>query len=282
MKRRQTEEIPMHHHSELSDTGVLAKIVTMNDIGFHPVEYVHRDDYYIFGMMIRGSLCCDIDFNTTVVREGELQFISPGQIHRFISGDDFEGWMLIADNSLIGETYKHIFDRLLFRSTVTKASIPEMEELQAIFSIIRNRIHNKADNAVVRNLVSAFIGLFANQFQESCSGQADYSERRVELIISLRRLLDSDLPISHTPSYYAAKLNISTVYLNEIVHSVLGLSTREFIRNEIILRSKRLLYHSGMTVKQIADTLGFEDNAYFTRLFTKATGMSPLKFREHH
>ena len=43
--------------------------------------------------------------------------------------------------------------------------------------------------------------------------------------------------------------------------------------------AKRLLYHTDKSVKEIAFELGYDDYPYFSRLFTKSTGMSALTFR---
>ncbi|WP_231577446.1 helix-turn-helix domain-containing protein [Sphingobacterium sp. IITKGP-BTPF85] len=75
------------------------------------------------------------------------------------------------------------------------------------------------------------------------------------------------------------RLNISTPYLNECVKDVTGYPVSYHIQQRIILEAKRLLYHSDKSVKEIADALGFEDYPYFSRLFSKVTGMSALSFR---
>ena len=60
-----------------------------------------------------------------------------------------------------------------------------------------------------------------------------------------------------------------------------GLSSSQYIKNEIILLAKRELFHTSDSVKEIAYRLGFTDNAYFTRLFTETAGISPNKFRDN-
>jgi YesN/AraC family two-component response regulator len=40
-----------------------------------------------------------------------------------------------------------------------------------------------------------------------------------------------------------------------------------------------LLSYSDKAVKEIATTLGYDDYPYFSRLFTKTTGMTALAFR---
>jgi len=52
------------------------------------------------------------------------------------------------------------------------------------------------------------------------------------------------------------------------------------IKNRLPNSIKRLLAHTKMTVKEIAYSLNYEDDAYFVRFFTKNTGISPLSFRK--
>ena len=70
------------------------------------------------------------------------------------------------------------------------------------------------------------------------------------------------------------------VYLNEAVKEVTGTSATLYIRNELILQAKRLLVYTGLAVKEVSDRLGIDDYAYFTRMFTQTTGISPTTFRQ--
>ena len=46
-----------------------------------------------------------------------------------------------------------------------------------------------------------------------------------------------------------------------------------------MLEAKRLLYYSEQNVKEIAHALGYDDHAYFSRLFKKSESVTPLSFR---
>jgi AraC-like DNA-binding protein len=48
----------------------------------------------------------------------------------------------------------------------------------------------------------------------------------------------------------------------------------------VLTHAKWQLLHTLRPVKEIAREVGFDDELYFSRLFKKATGMSPLHFRE--
>jgi AraC-like DNA-binding protein len=64
------------------------------------------------------------------------------------------------------------------------------------------------------------------------------------------------------------------------VKAVTGKSVSTHIQLRVVLEAKRLLYHSGRSVKEIAGELGYDDYSYFTRLFTKVVGMTPIAFRD--
>ena len=56
----------------------------------------------------------------------------------------------------------------------------------------------------------------------------------------------------------------------------------DYIRYELVLQAKRLLVHTDLAVKEISTRLGIEDCAYFSRIFTQATGVSPSAFRQRN
>jgi AraC-like DNA-binding protein len=91
--------------------------------------------------------------------------------------------------------------------------------------------------------------------------------------------LERDFLTAKRPTEYAQKLNISTSYLNECVKYTTGHPVSFHLQQRVILEAKRFLYYSEKSVKEIADELGYDDYPYFSRLFTKVTGMSALAFR---
>ena len=85
-----------------------------------------------------------------------------------------------------------------------------------------------------------------------------------------------------SPAEYAAALNLSLSYLNEAVKACTGFAVSYWIQYEVILEAKRLLYHTDYNVKEIANELGYEDHAYFSRLFKKMVVQTPVEFRRRY
>jgi AraC-like DNA-binding protein len=106
------------------------------------------------------------------------------------------------------------------------------------------------------------------------------SSRHFEIFLGLRSLLKQHLHEQHLPSFYAEKLCISTGYLNEAVMKTVHMSTQQYIMNETVIQAKRALYTTDDTIQHISWKLGYDDAAYFTRIFTKIAACSPSDFRK--
>jgi AraC family transcriptional regulator, transcriptional activator of pobA len=71
---------------------------------------------------------------------------------------------------------------------------------------------------------------------------------------------------------YADILYVTANYLNKVVKDETGLTAREHIQQKIIAEAKRGLYSSGLSMKEIAFSLGFDDIAHFSKFFKKVCG----------
>lgn len=111
------------------------------------------------------------------------------------------------------------------------------------------------------------------------SKTTDHSSRFDVITKAFKSSLEKNFMNIKSPTAYAEALNISTPYLNECVKTITGYPVSNHIQQRVILEAKRLLYHSDKSVKEIAGELGYDDYSYFTRLFVKVTGMTPLAFR---
>ena len=76
---------------------------------------------------------------------------------------------------------------------------------------------------------------------------------------------------------YAA-INLSAKHLNRISQSAVGKTAGEIILDRVLLEAKRELILQRDSFAQIAHLLGYEDYAYFSRLFKKKTGETPSAF----
>ncbi|MEA5402895.1 helix-turn-helix domain-containing protein [Arcicella sp. DC2W] len=102
----------------------------------------------------------------------------------------------------------------------------------------------------------------------------------VQFLRKFSKLVEQHYKTHHTVADYADMLFITPKNLSKKISLLSKNTPNDIIKDRIILESKRLLAHTTLSVKEIAYSLNYEDDAYFVRFFTKHTGISPTSFRK--
>jgi len=76
------------------------------------------------------------------------------------------------------------------------------------------------------------------------------------------------------------KFYCSRSYVAHTFKREMGKSLPEYINSLRIESAKNMLKNSNMSIVEIASATGFEDRSYFSKCFTKETGMSPKQWRQ--
>ncbi|MGJ1325271.1 helix-turn-helix domain-containing protein [Sphingobacterium faecium] len=244
------------------------------------VRRSHRDNYHSFFLLENGTTVIEIDFQQYTVKPFSILYIHPHQVHRIVALTSVNGSFLRINSKHINPEYLHLLEEL--------APLKPLMVQEDIFSILANsaslclnlseRKNHQLYHSLLKDSCNTLIGVLTSVYLEGAT-PIDKLSRSEQITKAFKAALNRDFVSIKRPSAYALTLNISTSYLNECVKDSTGQPVSYHIQQRIILEAKRLLYHSDQSVKEIADTLGFEDYAYFSRFFTKATGMSALSFR---
>jgi AraC-like DNA-binding protein len=78
----------------------------------------------------------------------------------------------------------------------------------------------------------------------------------------------------------SSAIGVSKNYLSQIFRQELGLSPWECLNRFRVQRAKELLRQTSESITTIAALTGFEDSAYFSRVFHKIVGQSPQAYRQ--
>ncbi len=76
-----------------------------------------------------------------------------------------------------------------------------------------------------------------------------------------------------------SKATPSTPGLRAAVRRVAGCSPKDYLLGIRLGRAKELLAVTELPVAAVARRVGYDDPAYFSRLFTRRVGMAPIRFR---
>ena len=80
-------------------------------------------------------------------------------------------------------------------------------------------------------------------------------------------------------TFYADKLHVSAKYLSSVAKRVSGKSPMRWITESVMQDCYRLLDESDLTVKEIADRLGFPNSSFFGQYFREEAGITPIEYR---
>lgn len=83
-----------------------------------------------------------------------------------------------------------------------------------------------------------------------------------------------------TIDYVATRLSLEPAYFSRKFAEYIGISPKKYILNRRMERAKELLSCSDASIFEIANSVGYEDQFYFCRIFKKMTSLSPSEYRK--
>lgn len=92
-----------------------------------------------------------------------------------------------------------------------------------------------------------------------------------------KQFADENLSIE----FFAAKFNMSSVYLGRIFRKFTSKSVAEFISEVRIEKAKELLASTNLPINEITEKIGLSNVNYFYTIFRKLNGITPAEYRQN-
>ncbi len=112
-------------------------------------------------------------------------------------------------------------------------------------------------------------------------------ERRKDQPNSYQKIVEKTKYLMETNIFSAVNLSdiseqigVSTSKLNEIFKTYTSMTPYQYFIHIKILKAESLLEQKDVSVKEVAYSLGFEDQYYFSRLFKNKTGIAPSNWNK--
>ncbi len=251
------------------------------------IQFPHRHDFYQIVLFTRGGGRHSIDFQQFDVAPHQVYYMAPGQIHTWDFDENADGYLVNFNESFF-TSFCHnphfVRDFPLF-SSISGSSVNTLDmsccgEVEATFAQMLEEFDKKdADFKmdILRGMLSIILVRLSRVVPRSFN--EGVSKHNLVLMRQFEILIEQHFRDKRLPKEYAELMFVTPNHLNALTNSVVGKSAGELIRDRILLEAKRLLVNSDLMISQIAETLNFEDNAYFTRFFKKYLGVTPEAFR---
>ncbi len=250
-------------------------------VGYYPETQGHlverpegiRESVLIF--VERGRGWFSIANKTTQVKAGEAFFL-PGSIpHRYGSVDE-DPWSLfwlhfygdIADELLSWTSLP--FERGVYICTAWESI---RRQFHMLFSALERGYHEHTLLEMSRTLINVLTLLHRNPLGDRPTDAHERIERAMDI-------MHETLAQPLTLSAYSRHVGYSVPRFSYWFNQITGVSPMTFLNELRIQRACEYLDTTSLSVKEIAEKLGYVDRYYFSRAFKKCTGLAPAHYRE--
>ncbi|MES2565879.1 MAG: helix-turn-helix transcriptional regulator [Bacteroidota bacterium] len=253
----------------------------------HIISVAHKHDFFLAVLFTAGSGIHEIDFKKYAIKPGYVFMMSPGQMHHWSLSKDIDGYVFFHTKDFYdsGFTLLSVLDYPFFSSVYNPPFISLNKKNSDILSqIFQEIIKEYQNNAQLKfEKLHALITLVYIELSRHYALPLETKNETYLLKLrALEKFIDYHFKQKKFPHEYADLMNISEKHLNRICKESLNKTTGNFIIERIILEAKRLLIHSRQTVSEVSLELGYIDNSYFSRVFKKHTGETPVEFQNKY
>lgn len=256
---------------------------------------VHR--HYCFfqvHLLTRGSIRLNLDGQLYCGNAPLLIFTPPTVPHSFYTEEDTDGHVLTVRQEVVRGWYQAMPgqwpDSLLREPAFLELGglagddAGEFAGLVQVVELLQREFFSarKGRSAAVLALGQCFfIHLSRLLLAHEPVAAAQRHERSEDLRLFLKfcDMVEAHFRDHLTLTDYAGRLAITEARLNDICRRMAERPSKEVVHERLLQEARRLLRYSAVPVSEISYQLGFADPAYFSRFFTKRTGMPPSQFR---
>lgn len=214
----------------------------------------------------------------TRIKAGDMCMIFPGEWHSY-GPDEKTGW----SEAWIGckGTVPQIWiDNGFF--------VPE----KPVLSIgINNRLLDyfnstyevaRLQPAAHQQLLAGYVNMISSMVCSASMGMMYRCSHVLKNINIAKRFLYDNICGNISMEDVARHVGVGYSKFRKDFKQITGLSPNQYFIEMKLERSKNLLLNEEMSCKEVAYSLGFDSQTYFTRVFRSHTGLTPQEFRDRH
>lgn len=251
--------------------------VEMNwTIPAHRHEGLHQ-----FQLLEHGRLRGTIDGQDMAARGPALLMLAPGSVHAFSYTPDAVGHQMTIPTATLaqGLVGSDLIEGRLDGSFVI-TELREPAHVSGLFHQLALEFGGRAPGRV--HALAALASLIAVHFVRERGVQFERERApgvRDTLVQRFLNLMERHYA-EHCPlDFYADTLGVTPDHLSRSCRRVARKSALQLLHERLMLEARRLLAYTAMPVNEVADQLGYADPAYFCRVFGRAMGHTPSRYR---
>jgi two-component system response regulator YesN len=214
------------------------------------------------------------------ITSATTSLIDEVQIMRMVKENDREKYLALVSGALEKISHSHSDNgSLMF--------LLHQDILQAFHSCLRDNnmpirvlFQNEELRRLDRNANRSPVDMvnYASFLYDYVSGALRSKSEGDDIIGNVKRFIMAHYKEDIDRDAVAAVAYITPNYLSKRFRAEVGMSLREYINQLRIEEAKRLLLSTNATVTEVASEVGYDNISYFSTVFRKLCGMSPVEW----
>lgn len=257
------------------------QLVSFYDVKEEELNTISHNSWEHFQILIfeNGNGKLLIDFKEYTIAHTIAFFINPKSVRSIAIRSFSRCWLFTIDLNYLGllsDNYQMLF--CLF-TTLPFSSLSQHDytDLNTTLTNIQKEVSGTGTKK--KEAIDLLIRLLFIQIERLRTVE-DSSSTLTNPLTLFYSLLEKDFIVDKDVASYASKLNITAKQLNRLCLKYLNKNAGTLIEERVNLQAMRLLYHSDLSVKEVAFRLGFKDHSYFNRYFKRINKTTPKNFKD--
>ncbi|UCS92075.1 AraC family transcriptional regulator [Echinicola marina] len=250
----------------------------------------HKHDFFLTVLFTKGKGSHEIDFEQYPIEPGTVFMLNPGQSHHWELSKDTDGYIFFHSKEFFDAAFTDntIYDFPFFYSLLNPSKLSlKLGEIDYISDLFQSvYLANKEEDYLKKSKIISLLNLIyielSRLYLKNTVAKLSKARTYSVHLRELELLIEANYKNEKSVGSYADMMHLTSRHLNRLTKEAIGKSPSELIIDRVILEAKRLLSHSKTSLALIAEDLGYEDYAYFSRLFSKIVGISPSKFQRNY
>ena len=246
----------------------------------------HSHNFYLAILFIEGTGIHEVDFTVYDVKPGALFFLNPGQTHHWELSDDTMGYIFFHTQAFydLHYTSSRLSHFPFFFSMHNSPYIQlDNNNLKTITNLFKQVLdENTLGRPEKKDYILSLINLVYIEGLRNYGHQNSVPvENRNSYYAKFRifeEFIGQNFATERSPAAYASMLNMTSKHLNRITQAVVSKTASDIIIDRVMLEAKKSIILQKESLSEIGYSLGYENYAYFSRLFKKKTGETPSEF----
>ena len=245
-----------------------------------------QTELYAFNLHVQGRMDSLINRQPHVAEAPGFSSIMPSQLLQITATSaDMIEYSVACSPAFMEELHLNLSSKAhiwAYTRPVFPMTQEQLEVAMHYYNLLREILllpEIPSPREIVRDLVRSMI-LYIHGLYIAAYMPNHKLTRAEETVGRFMVLVEQQSHAHHAIEWYANELCLSPKYMANLVKQTTGRSAGDCINTHLMKQAKWLLGSTSLSIVEISDQLGFQNQSHFGTFFKRHEGLSPVAFRK--